>query len=620
MPIPFDCPECMKSLQLPEGLAGQKTSCPACGTVFRVPKSTSGEKPAEPTAPPAPTPAPAPAAVQSARPARSAAARPAVPVARPAPGAPPPPVLPLSPAAIRPQPTAVAAPVARAVTPRPAVPALPDPEAEGEGGGAGGVLLALLPIAVLGLGLLVVVGHDFVLKGGEAPPPVLTPEDTTGLLDPNPRIAFQFHNREETVDLEMVKPGEGGVKPGTGSAATGRSIVAVWDPSMRFGLVMLNEADPSSRSQPKRLTFEERGTTNNTCVRLDGFEYLFGERPFHRKDDGEVVGPDWPGRWLQRENKDLGNDAGGRTRQGVQSVWSYDAQHVLVTQTVEIVPGAQSRLLDTCLVRYKLENQDTQPHKLGIRFLLDTYIGANDGVPFTIPGQTQLCDTMLDFPRPADVPDFIQALEREDLRHPGTIAHLQLRLGGKMEPPDRVTLGAWPNPQLGRMDRRAKQEKTLWDVPLLSMKTMTTLTPPGPADSAVTIYWDEKEVPAGGSREMGFAYGLGNVSSGEGGGKLALTTGGSFTPGGEFTLTAYVSNPQPNQTVTLTLPDGFRLVEGDLSRPVPPLPAGSASRNSPVTWRIRAASREGQFTLKVLSSTGVSQSEGVRIKANRLFD
>ena len=37
------------------------------------------------------------------------------------------------------------------------------------------------------------------------------------------------------------------------------------------------------------------------------------------------------------------------------------------------------------MVRYQIENKDTQNHKVGLRFLLDTYIGANDGVPFTIP-------------------------------------------------------------------------------------------------------------------------------------------------------------------------------------------------------------------------------------------
>src|SRR5262249_55035593 len=153
--------------------------------------------------------------------------------------------------------------------------------------------------------------------------------------------------------------------------------------------------------QRKRLTFDEKGMTNNTCVRLDDNEWLFGERPFHLKD-GTEVGGTWPGRWDRQDVTNLGLDPSGPKRLGDQSTVVYDAQQVFITQTVELVPGAQSRYLDTCLVRYRLENKDSRSHRVGIRFLLDTYIGANDGVPFTIPGQKQLCDTKLEFSRPED--------------------------------------------------------------------------------------------------------------------------------------------------------------------------------------------------------------------------
>ena len=130
------------------------------------------------------------------------------------------------------------------------------------------------------------------------------------------------------------------------------------------------------------------------------------------------------------------------TRVGYRSVWSPACANnkILVTQTVELVPGDQSRVLDTCLVRYKIENQDTVPHKVGLRFMLDTYIGANDGVPYTIPGLSGLCDTSKDMPTEAPIPDFIQALERDDLKNPGTIAQLRLHMGGNY---DRPTGSPW---------------------------------------------------------------------------------------------------------------------------------------------------------------------------------
>jgi hypothetical protein len=290
---------------------------------------------------------------------------------------------------------------------------------------------------------------------------------------------------------------------------------------------------------------------------------------------------------------------------------------VQVTQTVEIVAGDQSRLLDTCLVLYRLENLDQRPHDVGLRFMLDTYIGANDGVPFTLPDEKDLCDTLHDYDKPEKVPAFVQALEKEDLLKPGTIAHLKLRLGGRIEAPSRVTLGAWPDRDLREkleLAPNALAQNTLWDVPLISMKTLS------PPDSAVTMYWNPKPLAHGDSRDVGFAYGIGSIASGEGGGRLALTVDGSFTPGGEITLTAYVRQPEKGQTVALVeLPPGFEIIDGDAKRTVPPLSDPGKTKNSPVTWRLRAPGKTGSYTLKVRSSTGVTQTQPVVIKPPRLF-
>jgi hypothetical protein len=74
---------------------------------------------------------------------------------------------------------------------------------------------------------------------------------------------------------------------------------------------------------------------------------------------------------------------------------------IKITQTVELVRGEQSQLLDTCRVRYRIDNiADADGRKVGIRFLLDSFIGTNDDVPFTIPGDSALCDTDRDLEGP----------------------------------------------------------------------------------------------------------------------------------------------------------------------------------------------------------------------------
>jgi hypothetical protein len=460
------------------------------------------------------------------------------------------------------------------------------------------ILSIVLPVLFIVVGLLAAVIHDrwWVKPEGttEEPPPVQFTGGGDAVTDPAPRIDVQFHDHDVPVLL-----GQTGMKPNAQDDSD-KGIHALWRPSMRFGLV----------AGDKRLTFRPTGLTNNTCVKLDGNEWLFGDKPPVTRD-GKEIGQPWPGRWLDREVR-INEQRNGWVLRGVRSVWAYDDQHVEITQTVETVPGEQSHRLDTCLVRYKIENKDTVPHRVGLRFLLDTYIGDNDGVPFLLPGQKELCNTRMDLDQRDEIPQFIQALEKADLAHPGTIAHVQLKLGGRLEPPDRVTLGAWPNSRL--RNPRGREESTLWDVPVLSIQSLD------PADSAVTIYWNAKEMAPGTSREVGFAYGLGTVSSTEGG-QLAVTVGGSFRPGGLFTVTAYVKEPREGQTVTLGLPDGFTLVEGDAQQTVPS--PGASSRISPVTWKVQAPPQEGQYTLEVRSNTGVSQKQDITIKGrgrSGLFD
>src|SRR5205823_4683684 len=82
---------------------------------------------------------------------------------------------------------------------------------------------------------------------------------------------------------------------------------------------------------------------------------------------------------------------------GAMCEWLHSAPAISVKQVVEIVPGGLSddgknRLLDTCLVRYDIRNNDpTLPHRVGLRFMLDTFIGSTDAVPFTIAGEKELC-------------------------------------------------------------------------------------------------------------------------------------------------------------------------------------------------------------------------------------
>src|SRR5262249_37472591 len=132
-------------------------------------------------------------------------------------------------------------------------------------------------------------------------------------------------------------------------------------------------------------------------------------------------------------------------------------------------------------------------------------------------------------------------------------------------------------------------------------------------DSAVTLYWIPRRLEPGQRRVVGFAYGLGQVASGEGKGRLLLTLGGRTVRGGVFTLTALCHKPKDGEKLTLQLPPGERFeLLSSAEQEVPPVAEGAARPISTVTWRLKAL-RAGRSRLTVTSSARVSQQQPVRI-------
>jgi hypothetical protein len=428
---------------------------------------------------------------------------------------------------------------------------------------------AWVHLAPAGLLLLVLLGlilRDLIFGAG--------PLSIDGIpIDPRPRVQAFF--ADGGVDKERNEP----------------------MPSyMQFGVVALDPNNP--REAYTKLTYSLYGRTNTTVVRIDQADRVFG-----------VNG----GRWEKQADRPGGKGKTPAIRsttkwggQKIESFWMFD-EGIKVTQIVEVVPGEPvetkegfKRLLDTAVVRYQLENKDNKSHQVGLRFMLDTLIGMkddgitpNDGVPFTVPGLPGLVDRAADFAPPMRVPDFVQVLEKPDLKRPGLIALLNFKVGSGVEAPSRVSLTRWPG------------VSPLWDIPVVPMGE----------DSAVAIYWNPRELKAGEKREVGFSYGLGSVSSSE---RLGLSVGGAFTPGGELSVVAYVKDPTKGEKVRLVLPEGFRLAEGQKDiQDVPP--AQVAGNLVPVTWRV-ISSANGSFTLEVqLQPDGISQKKRVQIKTESIF-
>lgn len=397
--------------------------------------------------------------------------------------------------------------------------------------------------------------------------------------------------------------------------------------TMRFGLIVTTTRDPSTPSRYKQLTYHPRGLTNNTCIKIDGKEFLFGHPPT---------------KWIDPEIR-LGKDQTGKTRLGMSSKGRLE-DAIEITQTAEIIKGPITGKLDTCLVTYELTNKSKKAHKVGLRFLLDTFIGRNDGTPFYIPGRSLLSEDVADM-KGKDVPRFLHALESSRLQEPGIIAHLNLHTDTKSEQPNRVTLGAWPDkrmranvgyaPLLSQlvMDqlfaqtsgyglgagkyatftlaagtdtfvlwKSADDGMTLWDVPVVSMRTLD--------DAAVVLYWSEKKLNPGETRRLGFRYGLGHFSAEEKG-KLGMILQGNPKVGEDITIMAVIRNPKKGQTVTLKTEKSLKRITPNATLNVK-MPPKDDTQITTLIWQVRVT-EAGQLPVLLESSNGATHRDVLRV-------
>jgi hypothetical protein len=275
-----------------------------------------------------------------------------------------------------------------------------------------------------------------------------------------------------------------GKKPAGGQ----QKIFYDFGPSMQFGLVLL-DAD----GDKQKITFDPRGGTNVTFVSVDGKTYLFGAK------EGDKLPPGIRGGRFDPMKAALDKGPDGKERRGHKTTWVI-AEHIRVTQTVEIVPSARGAL-DTVLVTYAVENKGEKPHRVAVRCMVDTLIGDNDGHPFLVPGKKKLITTSADF-KDKDVPAVIQALQNPDLKDPGLVASFSLRVGGGIDPPDRVSLTGFPSDS---------EDFLSWEIPVSSIREAGK----GQGDAIAVMYWKARELKGGARRVAGYAFGGGVVSLGK---------------------------------------------------------------------------------------------------------
>lgn len=396
---------------------------------------------------------------------------------------------------------------------------------------------------------------------------------------------------EEELETFIVKAADVDARPHVKVVFDEGTFAVDYSDSMSFGVHKIDQDGLNA----VKLNWYENGLGNSNVVKIDGKENIFGQELY--------------GYWKPVGPAKATGRFGGKTRTFV-----FKLSQVYVTQTVTVEPGdflatgpdVSKRPLNVCLARYKIRNDDRKTHSVGLRILLDTCIGLNDGVPFTIPGVSELVSTAMDFEGPK-VPDFVQVLERPDLKDPGIIVHLNMRISDRLERPNRFLLTRYPQAN--------KRDLHRWEIPKVDFRD----------DSCVVMYWDERDLKPNEVREVAFTYGLGSLTltpvdkKRDRGGQLALTVGGAMYLRGELTIVALVADPSA-KTATLKLPAGLELLEGPLTKPVVSRPGPDGKyRPVPVTWRARALS-DGLKNITVTTDSKLTETRRVTITAKSLFN
>jgi hypothetical protein len=367
----------------------------------------------------------------------------------------------------------------------------------------------------------------------------------------------------------------------------------------RFGIVCPRLRDPHNPELPKLLTGDARGLTNNTCVRIEDVDYLFGQEGAglrYVKDRGKVM----------KEAPIPGKD---RDR-AWQTWWESENGRIRVIQSVEIIVGEQTRLYDTVLVKYHIWNRDKVPHKVGLRTMLHTHVAGNPQASFFIPPTEEkparLVDGMEIINRKL-IPEFLQVLETAELENPDTvIAPLVLKIRGCV-PMDKLVLCRWPgDPNIG------------WDWPFEAINE----PPDRPRDPCVVMYWPEVEMKPDEHWTLAFTYGLGRIGtceesavSCESGARMRLFAGPARLAK-PFTVYCYIK-PDPGQIVSLRLPPDLCLVDGQSAEQVVPPP--DEKGYSVVSWQV-LGHQTGDFIIEAKTpNLGIAQ-ERVHIRLRSLFD
>jgi hypothetical protein len=173
-----------------------------------------------------------------------------------------------------------------------------------------------------------------------------------------------------------------------------------------------------------------------------------------------------------------------RTDTGVRI--EFRSASFVVRQILDFAKSDGSALADGLRVGLEIENISEREASLGLRYLIDTWLGEKSGAHFATDKRPKLTEETAIPP----------SAEDSWAASPGEKASFMVQFSGPgFDRPDKVVLSNW---------KRLSDASWSFDV---NPQRNFTLVPYSINDSAIALYWEPQAVPRGGSRKLSFAMG-----------------------------------------------------------------------------------------------------------------
>lgn len=304
-----------------------------------------------------------------------------------------------------------------------------------------------------------------------------------------------------------------------------------------------------------------RPWTSYTTLQIDGENYVFGGKTQERA--GKT------GKYGQVTTAPAIVNEGGQ--RSISTTTRFN--QIEVEQSLSFSKSSTTGLYDTVSIRYRVTNHDKAAHKVGLRVMLDTMLGANDGAPFRVGDQAILTDTYFQQP---NLPTFWQAFDAlSDTRvtAQGTV------IGPDVTTPDKVYFSDWGSLADG-----------LWDFKFQAGEDFLR-EGEYELDSATAMFWIPAGLNPGETRTYVTKYGLGGITVVPGILSIGITSPAEVifdTQTTSFPVVGYIENTSEivakQVFARIQLPQGFEVVGNNPQKQLGDMEPGSTVQ---VAWEVR---------------------------------